>query len=151
MLRWVQAWTRNRENALTQLQIVVPEGYEVQYEQWRLAPALRVGETIYCSGQLGIGQDGNLPTDAEAQFVNAFEAVRIVLEAAGSSLADIVEMTSFHVGLVAELETFTRVRDRYLTEPWPAQTAIGVAELGLPGALLEIKATAVLGVGQASS
>ena len=60
-------------------------------------------------------------------------------------------MTSFHVGLVAELETFTRVRDRYLTEPWPAQTAIGVAELGLPGALLEIKATAVLGVGQASS
>ena len=127
---------------------VVPSGYEVQYEDWRLAPAIRIGDTIYCSGQLGIGRDGSLPSDPSEQFANAFEAVRAVLEAAGSGLADIVEMTTFHIGLVAELETFTKVRDRYLTEPWPAQTAVGVAELGLPGALLEIKVTAVLRAGR---
>lgn len=125
--------------------VVIPQGQEVQYEEWGLAPAILVGDTVYCSGQLGIGPDGSLPSDAETQFENAFRAVRAVLEAAGSSLADIVEMTTFHVGLVTELETFTRVRSRYLAEPWPAQTAVGVAELGLPGALVEIKVTAVRG------
>lgn len=133
---------------MARMTAVVPSGYEVQYEDWRLAPAIRIGDTIYCSGQLGIGRDGSLPSDPSEQFANAFEAVRAVLEAAGSGLADIVEMTTFHIGLVAELETFTKVRDRYLTEPWPAQTAVGVAELGLPGALLEIKVTAVLRAGR---
>ena len=132
---------------MSKMKAVVPDGYEAQYEEWGLAPAIRVGDTVYCSGQLGIGPDGVLPEDAAEQFAHAFEAVRAVLEAAGSGLSDIVEMTTFHVGLIAELETFTAVRDRYLTEPWPAQTAIGVAELGLPGALLEIKATAVIGSG----
>jgi len=133
---------------MAKMKAVVPAGYEVQYDEWRLAPAIRIGDTIYCSGQLGLGKDGTLPSDPSEQFANAFEAVRAVLEAAGSGLEEIVEMTTFHVGLVAELEAFTTVRDRYLTEPWPAQTAIGVAELGLPGALLEIKVTAVIGAGR---
>jgi enamine deaminase RidA (YjgF/YER057c/UK114 family) len=134
---------------MPQMQAVIPKGFEVQYEEWGLAPAIRVGDTIYCSGQLGIGSDGSLPSDSETQFANAFDAVKATLEAAGSGLADIVEMTTFHVGLVAELETFARVRARYVSEPWPAQTAIGVAELGLPGALVEIKVTAVIGAGSA--
>jgi enamine deaminase RidA (YjgF/YER057c/UK114 family) len=133
---------------MADMKAIVPNGYEAQYEEWGLSPAIRVGDTVYCSGQLGIGQDGKLPAGAAEQFENAFEAVRAVLEAAGASLSDIVEMTTFHVGLLAEMETFTTVRDRYLTEPWPAQTAIGVAELGFPGALLEIKATAIIGSGK---
>jgi enamine deaminase RidA (YjgF/YER057c/UK114 family) len=132
---------------MSKMEAIVPSGFEVQYEGWRLAPAIRVGDILYCSGQLGIGKDGTLPSDPAEQFENAFEAVRAVLEAAGSGLADIVEMTTFHIGLVAELETFTGARNRYLSEPWPAQTAVGVAELGLPGALVEIKVTAVLGAG----
>ena len=90
---------------------VVPSGYEVQYEAWRLAPAIRIADTIYCSGQLGIAKDGSLPSDPAEQFANAFEAVRAVLEAAGSGLGDIVEMTTFHIGLVAELETFATSRN----------------------------------------
>ena len=117
---------------------------EVQYEEWGLAPGLRVGDTLYCSGQLGIGSDGEVPKDAETQFTNAFEAVKRVLETAGASFADVVEMTTFHIGLVSELETFAKVRDRYVEEPYPAQTAIGVAELGLPGAILELKVIAKL-------
>ena len=123
---------------------VIPKGMEVQYEGWKLAPSLRVGDTLYCSGQLGLGPDGTLPAGAEEQFTNAFEAVKSVLEEAGASFANVVEITSFHVGLVAELETFGTVRDRYIEEPYPAQTAIGVAELGMPGALVELKVTAVL-------
>ncbi|MBW2422137.1 MAG: RidA family protein [Deltaproteobacteria bacterium] len=125
--------------------IVIPKGLEVQYEEWKLAPGVRVGGTLYCSGQLGIGPDGALPEDPEAQFVNAFEAVGAVLEAAGGGFSDMVELTSFHVGLRQHLDLFQQVKERFVDEPYPAHTAVGVAELGLPGALVELKATAVLG------
>ena len=43
------------------------------------------------------------------------------------------------------MEIFTRVRGRYVKEPYPPETAVGVAELGIPGALVEIRATALIG------
>ena len=124
--------------------MIVPKGMEVQVEEWKLAPGRRVGDSLYCSGQLGFGADGLLPDDMEAQITNAFEALKAVLEAAGASFADVVEMSSFHVGLQAQLETFARVRDRYIGSPYAAQTAVGVAELGAPGAIIEIKIIARL-------
>jgi len=124
--------------------VIVPPGFEEQYELWQLAPAVQVDNMLYASGQLGMARDGSFPVNAEDQVVNAFESIKAVLEHAGGSLADIVEMTSFHVGLADQLGAFATVRDRYLSEPYPAQTAIGVAELGLPGALIEIKVTAVI-------
>lgn len=127
------------------VETVVPKGYEHQFDAWKLAPAVRAGDTLYCSGQLGIGADGALPADAEAQFENAFRHLAAVLAAAGFELGDVVALESFHVGLRAEMDAFTRVRDRYFAWPYPAQTAVGVAELGLPGALIELKATAVRG------
>jgi len=126
---------------------IVPKGYEVQMEQWGLAPAVRVGETVYCSGQLGIAADGTLPTDPEAQLVHAFEHVAAVLAAAGATFADVVELSSFHVGLAEQLGVFAKVRDRYIGRGPPAQTAVGVAELGFPGAIVELRATAVIGSG----
>lgn len=129
---------------MTERQAVIPKGFEVQYDGWKLSPALRVGCTIYCSGQIGIGMDGTLPADPREQFTLAFENVKAVLEAAGASFADVVEISSFHVGLLEHLEAFMGVRDRYIGQPYPAQTAVGVAELAMPGALVEIRATAVL-------
>ena len=42
------------------------------------------------------------------------------------------------------MAAFTRVKDRYLSPPYPAWTAIGVAELAVPGGLMEIRAVAEL-------
>ena len=58
------------------------------------------------------------------------------------SLADVIEMTTFHVGLQQHLETFLGVKDRYLNEPYPAWTAIGISELAVAGGLVEIRVTA---------
>lgn len=129
---------------------IAPKGYEVQLEQWGLAPAVRVGDTVYCSGQLGIAADGTLPADPEAQLVNAFEHVGAVLAGAGATFADVVELGSFHVGLAEQLGVFAEVRNRYITGEPPAQTAVGVAELGFPGAIVELKATAVIGSGKSA-
>jgi enamine deaminase RidA (YjgF/YER057c/UK114 family) len=122
---------------------VVPKGYEAQYDAWGLAPAVRVGDVLYCSGQLGLDADGSLPASAEAQIENAFRHLGNLLAAAGFGFEDVVELSSFHVGLRAEMDAFVRARSRFLVEPWPAQTAVGVAELGVPGALIELRATAV--------
>jgi enamine deaminase RidA (YjgF/YER057c/UK114 family) len=70
--------------------------------------------------------------------------VGAVLEAAGLGFGDIVEYTTYHVGLQDSLPDFMAARDEVLAEPWPAWTAIGVSELALPGARLEIRVTARL-------
>ena len=67
-----------------------------------------------------------------------------MLEKAGASLDEIVEMTSFHVGLNEHIGIFMQVKDGLIKEPYPAWTAIGVSELAF-GALVEIKVTAVIG------
>ena len=62
----------------------------------------------------------------------------------GGTMRDIVDLTSFHTDM-RDLQVFMRVKDRYLTEDFPAWTAIGAAQLGgAAGYLIEIKAVAVL-------
>jgi enamine deaminase RidA (YjgF/YER057c/UK114 family) len=130
--------------------IVIPAGWEKSYERWRHAPAVRDGDLLLCSGFIGVdmvGGDGKVSPDPETQFRRAFEIVGTVLAAAGLSFADVVEMTTFHVGLREHWDTFGKVKDTFVQAPYPAWTAIGVTELAYPGALVEIKVTARFRVG----
>lgn len=81
----------------------------------------------------------------EAQTIQAFENLKKVLEAAGASLSDVVDLTTFHTDM-RDLPVFLEIRDRYLTtHPMPAWTAIGAHMLGgTAGYIVEIKAVAVL-------
>ena len=124
--------------------VVVPAGMEMAYERLHFAPAVRAGRWLRCAGQLGTDDRFRAVDEPEAQFVQAFENVRRVLAAAKLDFGDVVEMTTFHVGLREHLAMFVRVKDRYLVEPWPAWTAIGVVELAVVGALVEIRVTARL-------
>lgn len=124
--------------------VVVPAGMEPIYEQFHFAPAVRAGRWLRCSGQLGTDERFEIVAEPEAQFVRAFENVKHVLAAAEVDFSDVVEMTTFHVGLRQHLPTFMQVKDRYLAAPYPAWTAIGVVELAVPGALVEIRVTARL-------
>lgn len=122
---------------------IVPKEMKNFYDQFHFAPAVRVGKHLYCSGQVGSGPDGKLDLDPAVQIGQAFENLRTVLEKAGGSLADVVEMTSFHVGLNEHIGVFMQVKDAYMKEPYPAWTAVGVSELAF-GALVEVKVTARL-------
>ena len=123
--------------------VVIPSGMEGSYKQLHFAPAVRDGDRLFCSGQLGNRGDGTLPEDPAEQFEQAFLNVASVLAAAGASMEDIVEITTFHVGFNQHIARFMQVKDRHVAEPYPAWTAIGVAELGF-GALVEIKVIARL-------
>ena len=124
---------------------IVPAGMEAVYEKIRYAPAIKAGNTIYVSGQIGRDAAMQLVEGREAQIVQAFENLKRVLEAAGASLSDVVDVTTFHTDM-RDLPLFMQVRDRYLTtHPLPAWTAIGAHMLGgAAGYIVEIKAVAVL-------
>jgi enamine deaminase RidA (YjgF/YER057c/UK114 family) len=124
---------------------IVPDGMQAVYEKIGYAPALKVGDTIYVSGQIGRDAAMQLVEGREAQTVQVFENLARVLETAGASLADVVDLTTFHTDM-RDLPMFMAVRDRYLnTHPRPAWTAVGAHMLGgAPGYIVEIKAVAVV-------
>jgi enamine deaminase RidA (YjgF/YER057c/UK114 family) len=123
---------------------IIPKGMEAIYENIHYAPAVRVGNTLYISGQIGRDENMKLVEDREAQFVQTFENMKKVLTAAGATFDDIVDVTSFHTDM-RDLPLYMQVRDRYFTGNYPAWTAIGAASLcGAPGYFLEVKAVAVL-------
>lgn len=73
---------------------------------------------------------------------SSFIVLRQYLGAAGASVADPVEITTYHVDLRKHLGTFVAVKDAHLARPFPAWSAIGVSHLITHGALVELRAIA---------
>ena len=129
-------------------EVIVPKEMENIYETYHYAPGIRVGDTLHLSGQVGRDRDLNVVEGAEAQFVQAFENVGLVLDAAGGTFADVVELETWFADDMAELGTFLAVKDRYFAAPpYPTWTGFAVKGFSMPGILVEIKCKAVLGFG----
>jgi enamine deaminase RidA (YjgF/YER057c/UK114 family) len=134
-----------RERATMSFEAVNPAGSETLYDQFHFSQAARAGDLLVCSGQLGTNADGSVPDSLDTEFENAWRAVGNVLEAAGLGYGNIIEYTTYHVGLSDTLAAFMKARDAVLSEPWPAWTAIGITELAVPGAHVEVRVTAKAG------
>jgi 2-iminobutanoate/2-iminopropanoate deaminase len=103
--------------------------------------AIATGDLVFCSGQIGLDPTtGDLVEGLEAQVERALRNLQAVLDAAGSTMADIVKTTIF----LADIGDFAAVNAIYATfmpDPPPARSTVGVG--GLPkGALVEIEAIA---------
>ncbi len=129
---------------MKQSAVVNPASMQGLYDNFHFAAAARSNDLLLCSGQLGVGPDGRIVAEPAAQFAAAFEGVRAVLAEAGLGFGDVLEITTFHVGLREHLATFMQAKDAVMPAPFSAWTAIGVSELAFPGALVEIRATAQL-------
>lgn len=123
---------------------IVTEGSKGMYEQFHFADATISDGHLFCSGVIGTAAGGRVPESVQEEFRTAWQKVGQVLAEAGAGYGDIVEYTSYHVGLQAHLADFMKARDEVLFEPWPAWTAIGITELAVPGARVEIRITAKL-------
>jgi len=107
--------------------------------------AVRVGETVYISGQIPLDPaTGRLVSgDIEAEIRRAFENLLAIAEAAGGSLAQMAKVTVF----LTDLGHFAKVNEvmaTYFSPPYPARAAIGVASLPR-GARVEIEGVLALG------
>lgn len=130
-------------------QSIVPAPFQAFYDAYHFSPATRVGDTIWVSGQVGIDAQGKPGEGMRAQAQIAFECLKLILEEAGASLADVVELTTFHLDLRGEIGEFTAVKDAYFPDRYPSWTAVGVTQLALPELRVEIRAVAVAGSGSA--
>jgi enamine deaminase RidA (YjgF/YER057c/UK114 family) len=124
---------------------IIPAGMEAVYEKICYAPAVKVGNTVYVSGQIGRGAGMKLVEERGSQIRTSFRESEAILVAAGGTLADVVNVTTLHTD-IRDLPLFMEVRDRYLnTHPLPAWTAVGAHMLGGAACyIVETKAVAVL-------
>ena len=108
----------------------------------KMSPGVVSGDHLFITGMTGSAADGSMPTDPQTQFQCAFGKLDTVLKAADLTFADVVEMTSYHIDIKSHFELFAQVRSQFVKEPYPAWTAVGIAELRRDCALVEISATA---------
>ncbi|RAS39083.1 RidA family protein [Paraburkholderia bryophila] len=128
---------------MTDREIIVPDGMEQIVERAGYAPAVKVGTTVFCAGQVGRTRELEVIHDPEAQFLACWENLKILLEAAGCTFEDVVEMTTYHVQMSVHMAVFREVKNRVFPRGTCAWTAIGVSELAHPGLLAEIRCVAV--------
>jgi 2-iminobutanoate/2-iminopropanoate deaminase len=96
---------------------------------------------IFCSGQLGIGRDGAVPDDVEAQARLCFRAIAAILGEASMSLNDLVRLNAY-VASAQYLGGYMRVRDEFVSSPPPASTLMVVHGFARPEFKVEIEAVA---------
>lgn len=106
--------------------------------------AIKAGNTIYVSGQLGLDPATGkyAGEDAVAQARQSLTNISNILAEAGASMSDVVTVTV----LLDDISTFADVNKVYaefFTEPYPARACYEVAKLPA-NALVEIQVTAVV-------
>lgn len=102
---------------------------------------------IFISGQVPQDANGNLvgKGDIEAQTRQVFSNIKAMVEGAGGSVADIVKITIFMVGITpSAYEAVGRVRREFFGGDYPASTMVEVKRLVSTDWLIEIEAWAVL-------
>ena len=106
--------------------------------------AVRVGDVLYLSGQLGRGPDGKLPDGIEAQTRQTLDNIGATLKLAGLTHADIFHCTA----MLDDMKLWPDFNKAYVTYfpegKRPARSAFGTSGLAL-GALIELECQAYAG------
>ena len=123
--------------------VLVPDVWADFYEETRIPAAVRVGDTLRLTGHTGETADGVFASDPETQIRQTFRNIALTLAEAGATWSDVVEINSYRVGLQSQAGTLLAVAAEFLDDPYPAWTDVGVTELFLAEALVEIRCIAV--------
>lgn len=112
---------------MNQREAIFPAGRQALYEKHRYSAAIRSGDLLFVSGQVGSREDGSPEPVFEQQVQRAFDNLSAVLKAAGATLDDIVDITTFHTDPEAQFGTVLAVKEKTFGDPpYPNWTAVGV-------------------------
>ncbi|HJW47639.1 MAG TPA: Rid family hydrolase [Lysobacter sp.] len=143
------AFAAHAQTAAPTREHFAPRGMEASYHQWHYSPVVKVGDTVIVSGiPAGMGDS------YEARVRGMFEARKAHLATAGATLADVVEITTYHAqprdsaAFQAEFAKFGPIHHEYFPDHYPAWSAVGVTALLQSGAPVEMRAVAVVGSGR---
>ena len=128
---------------MAQRDAIFPVGRQALYDINKYSAAIRSGDLLFVSGQVGSREDGSPEPDFAAQVQLAFDNLAAVLTAAGATFDDIVDVTTFHTDPENQFAAVHAVRATVFGEPpYPNWTAVGVNWLA--GFDFEIKVIARL-------
>ena len=130
-----EAQTRTPSNVL----VAESERGRQFQEEYGFSDGVIVGDTIHLSGLVAGMAPGE--TDMKPAYDRVYRHIGAILKRAGADYGDIVDMTSFHTDVEAQLKPMSEVHKTYVKAPYPAWTAIGVAKI-LGNGITEIKITA---------
>jgi 2-iminobutanoate/2-iminopropanoate deaminase len=118
---------------------------EVTGTTFPIAPAARVGDVVYTAGLVGIDPDtGQLVEGGfEPQAERVLENLRLVLEAAGTSLDNVAKVTVFLADIEADFPAFNVIYRRYFGQDFPARAAVQ-ARLAFDALRVEVEAIAAV-------
>lgn len=105
------------------------------------SPGVQVGEFLFVSGQVAQDNNGNVVGvgDCEAQTRHVMSRIRIIVEAAGGAMQDVVKITTFLTQL-DNYPAFNKVRSETFPSSPPASSTVIVAGLVRPEFLVEVEA-----------
>ena len=120
---------------------IFPANRHALYEKHGYSAAIRSGDLLFVSGQVGSRPDGAPEPDFAKQVQCAFDNLEATLAAAGCGFDDIVDVTTFHTDPENQFETIMAVKNKVFdAPPYPNWTAVGVNWLA--GFDFEIKVVA---------
>ncbi|MEH5099787.1 RidA family protein [Atlantibacter hermannii] len=120
---------------------VFPESRHALYEEHGYSAAIRSGDLLFVSGQVGSRADGTPEPDFAAQVQLAFDNLKATLAAAGCTFADLIDVTTFHTDPEKQFPTIMAIKNSVFPQPpYPNWTAVGVTWLA--GFDFEIKVIA---------
>ncbi len=126
---------------MAQREAVFPPDRQALYEKHRYSAAVRSGDLLFVSGQVGSRPDGSPEPDFEAQVRRAFANLEATLLAGGCGFDDVVDVTTFYTDPEKQIGIARAVRDEFFkSAPYPSLTGLGVTWLA--GFDFEIKAIA---------
>ncbi len=126
---------------MAQRDAIFPADRHDLYAKHAYSAAIRSGDLLFVSGQVGSRSDGSPEPDFEAQVRLAFANLEAVLKAAGCGLDDLIDVTTFHTDPENQFEAIMKVRSEvFPNAPYPNWTAVGVNWLA--GFDFEIKVVA---------
>lgn len=115
------------------------EGSRRFQEEWGYSDAVVAGDIIYLSGVVVGQREGEA---LEAAYDRAYRHIGGILRRAGASWDDVVDITSYHTEITAQMPAIVAVHRRYVSAPFPAWTAIDVDRLIPERGITEIKIVA---------
>jgi enamine deaminase RidA (YjgF/YER057c/UK114 family) len=119
------------------------KGFGLPWEEsYGFAQAVKVGDTIYVSGQLGLDDQGNMIySNMETQMRQTYANAKKILSQFGATLENVVEEVLYVTDMETAFAAAGPVRKEAYASKTPAvaSTIIVTPRLSLPTQLIEIK------------
>lgn len=110
-----------------QREVIFPAGRHALYEKHGYSAAIKSGDLLFVSGQVGSRADGSVEPELAEQVRLAFRNLQATLAAAGCTLDDLIDVTTFHTDPENQFATVLAIKNEIWRQaPYPNWTAVGV-------------------------